>query len=63
MASHVIEKKTSSGNIQDAHEAIRPTNIHLTPTVVKESLNRDQFRLYQLIWEAIYCQPYGKCSL
>src|SRR5699024_2751685 len=37
VASHVIEKKTSSGNIQDAHEAIRPTNIHLTPTVVKES--------------------------
>src|SRR5699024_12548560 len=51
VASHVIEKKTSSSNIQDAHEAIRPTNIHLTPTVVKESLSRDQFRLYQLIWK------------
>ncbi len=44
------EKKTS-GKIQDAHEAIRPTNIALTPTQVKESLSRDQFRLYQLIWK------------
>jgi DNA topoisomerase-1 len=37
--------------IQDAHEAIRPTYVELTPPVVKESLNRDQFRLYQLIWK------------
>ena len=44
------EKKTS-GKIQDAHEAIRPTNIALTPAQVKESLSRDQFRLYQLIWK------------
>lgn len=36
--------------IQDAHEAIRPTDIRLTPAVLKESLTRDQFRLYQLIW-------------
>ena len=40
-----------SGKIQDAHEAIRPTNIALTPVEVKESLSRDQFRLYQLIWK------------
>lgn len=40
-----------SGRIQDAHEAIRPTNIALTPVEVKESLTRDQFRLYQLIWK------------
>ena len=44
------EKKTF-GKIQDAHEAIRPTNIALTPAQVKESLSRDQFRLYQLIWK------------
>ena len=37
--------------IQDAHEAIRPTDIALSPVVVKESLSRDQFRLYQLIWK------------
>lgn len=37
--------------IQDAHEAIRPTNISLTPVIIKESLQRDLFRLYQLIWK------------
>lgn len=36
--------------IQDAHEAIRPTNVTLTPAVLKEQLSRDQFRLYQLIY-------------
>ena len=44
-------EKKASGKIPDAHEAIRPTNIALTPTQVKESLSRDQFRLYQLIWK------------
>ena len=37
--------------IQDAHEAIRPTDITNTPQQLKESLTRDQFRLYQLIWK------------
>lgn len=36
--------------IQDAHEAIRPTDVSLTPVKVKEQLSRDQFRLYQLIY-------------
>ena len=36
--------------IQDAHEAIRPTYLDQLPVKVKESLSRDQFRLYQLIW-------------
>ena len=36
---------------QDAHEAIRPTDVARTPVAVKESLSRDQFRLYQLIWK------------
>ena len=43
--------RKSSGKIQDAHEAIRPTDISLTPSAVKESLTRDLFRLYQLIWK------------
>lgn len=43
--------KKDNGKIQDAHEAIRPTDIALTPTIVKESLQRDLFRLYQLIWK------------
>ncbi|MDD5934853.1 MAG: type I DNA topoisomerase, partial [Clostridiales bacterium] len=42
--------KDSGKKIQDAHEAIRPTYMDLSPAVVKESLARDQFRLYQLIW-------------
>ena len=41
----------NTGKIQDAHEAIRPTDITLTPVIVKESLQRDLFRLYQLIWK------------
>ncbi len=45
------EEKKKSGKIQDAHEAIRPTDIERTPVEVKESLSRDQFRLYQLIWK------------
>lgn len=47
-------KKTTKKNgakIQDAHEAIRPSDINRTPVMVKESLSRDQFRLYQLIWK------------
>ena len=44
-------KTTESGKkIQDAHEAIRPTYLDQLPVKVKESLSRDQFRLYQLIW-------------
>ena len=41
----------SDVRIQDAHEAIRPSDIRRTPVLVKESLSRDQFRLYQLIWK------------
>ncbi len=50
IAAAAAEKK-KSGKIQDAHEAIRPTDITRTPVEVKESLSRDQFRLYQLIWK------------
>ncbi|MDD6266534.1 MAG: type I DNA topoisomerase [Clostridium sp.] len=37
--------------IQDAHEAIRPTDVTLSPVIIKESLPRDLFRLYQLIYQ------------
>ncbi len=43
--------KKGGAKIQDAHEAIRPSDITRTPVMVKESLSRDQFRLYQLIWK------------
>lgn len=43
--------KKEEKRIQDAHEAIRPTDINRTPESVKNALSRDQFRLYQLIWK------------
>ena len=44
-------------NVQDAHEAIRPTSVKYTPEFVKEYLNEDQFQLYELIWKRfIACQ-------
>lgn len=45
-----VTGKENGKNIQDAHEAIRPTDVTRTPAAMKESLSRDQFRLYQLIW-------------
>ena len=44
-------KAADNRKIQDAHEAIRPTDVTRTPAAVKDSLTRDQFRLYQLIWK------------
>ena len=43
--------KQTEKKIQDAHEAIRPSDITRTPAALKDSLSRDQFRLYQLIWK------------
>ncbi len=58
IASHYGESYAGEGGvkkggqkIQDAHEAIRPTDPERTPEKLKESLSRDQFRLYQLIWK------------
>ena len=48
---------SSNKDAQEAHEAIRPTNVALTPNRVKNALQPDQFRLYQLIWERfLACQ-------
>lgn len=49
-AAEQVEASKGGKKIQDAHEAIRPTDISRIPLLVKESLSRDQFRLYQLIW-------------
>ncbi|HSF80580.1 MAG TPA: type I DNA topoisomerase [Anaerolineales bacterium] len=43
--------KTRTRGAQEAHEAIRPTSVLRQPDSVKEFLNRDQYRLYQLIWQ------------
>ena len=48
-AAQAAGKKT--GRIQDAHEAIRPSDVNRTPSDVKDSLTLDQYRLYQLIWK------------
>lgn len=48
---HGETKKATGKKIQDAHEAIRPTDISRLPISIKESLSRDQYRLYQLIWK------------
>ena len=45
---HVYKTKAGA---QDGHEAIRPTNVNLTPSMVEKSLTKDQYRLYKLIWE------------
>ena len=50
-AANKEENGNKGKKIQDAHEAIRPTDITRTPAAMKESLSRDQFRLYQLIWK------------
>lgn len=44
------KEKGKGKKIQDAHEAIRPTDMTLSPVKIKDMLSRDQFRLYQLIW-------------
>lgn len=49
--------KSKSKNAQEAHEAIRPTSFFRTPDAMKQYLNIDQFKLYQLIWQrAVACQ-------
>lgn len=47
----VKKESKSKQKIQDAHEAIRPTDINLTPSILEVSLNKDQLKLYKLIWE------------
>ena len=46
-----MTRRVTAKKIQDAHEAIRPTDISRTPISLKDSLSRDQYRLYQLIWK------------
>lgn len=54
------QKKTDAKKIQDAHEAIRPTDIARTPAKLKDSLSRDQLRLYTLIWNRfVACRMNG----
>ena len=49
--STVVRTQKTGKKIQDAHEAIRPSSIYREPEKIKESLEKDQYRLYELIWE------------
>ncbi len=49
--------KSKSKNAQEAHEAIRPTDISLSPEIVAHDLDKDQLKLYELIWKrTVACQ-------
>ena len=50
-------------NIQDAHEAIRPTYIEITPEIAKENLSSEQYKLYSLIWKRFVASQMASCSL
>src|SRR5690606_4120173 len=52
-----IVYKTKAKNAQEAHEAIRPTDIHRTPSSLRAHLTDEQFKLYEMIWKrALACQ-------
>lgn len=51
MPAEAPKYKTKSRGAQEAHEAVRPTSVLRQPESIKEFLNRDQFRLYQMIWQ------------
>ena len=57
--SNGANNKKSDKKIQDAHEAIRPTDVSLTPEKIKDQLPRDLFRLYQLIWKRFVASRMG----
>ena len=50
-------------NIQDAHEAIRPTYIDITPEIAKDSLTPEQFKLYSLIWKRFMASQMATCIM
>ncbi len=55
------KEDTSGKKIQDAHEAIRPTYIEITPSAVKDQLTNEQYRLYQLIWKRFIASRMADC--
>ncbi|MGU8235677.1 type I DNA topoisomerase [Clostridium perfringens] len=50
-------------NIQDAHEAIRPTYVEITPEIAKANLSNDQYKLYSLIWKRFIASQMATCIL
>ena len=50
-------------NIQDAHEAIRPSHVEITPEIAKASLSPEQYKLYSLIWKRFIASQMASCAL
>ncbi len=55
--------KSGGNNVQDAHEAIRPTMIELTPEKARPNLTNDQYKLYKLIWSRFLASQMADCLL
>lgn len=53
----------SKKNIQDAHEAIRPTYVNITPNIVKDTLSVEQYKLYNLIWCRFVASQMSSCMI
>ncbi len=53
----------SKANAQDAHEAIRPTSVEMTPESVKSALSPEQYKLYKLIWERFIASLMAACVM
>lgn len=51
LGKHRFVSKKKNENVQDAHECIRPTDVNKTPYSIKDSLTKEQFKLYSLIWK------------
>lgn len=59
----VPRKFKSKKNSQDAHEAIRPTNVEITPEIARASLKDEQFKLYKLIWNRFVASQMSSCVM
>jgi DNA topoisomerase-1 len=59
----IREYKTKAKNAQEAHEAIRPTDVRRKPEDVERSLDRDQARLYELIWKRAVASQMASAEL
>ena len=63
LPSAPITYKSKSKNAQEAHEAIRPTNFQNSPSAIKEFLDTDQYKLYELIWKRTVASQMANAKL
>lgn len=59
----IIHKGKKEGNVQDAHEAIRPTSLELEPQKIERFLTSDEFKLYTLIWNKFLASQMKDCLI